>query len=339
MGAPAGVLADPAVTGQPGRSGGAAASGLADGAAAQVASAHSAASAGTAAGANGGASAGPGEAPSPVAAAVPAPGEGPGVAGPDGVPAAEAPDHAATEGDAGEALPLPPVSPRLGEGRDYEHCMDMMASDPSGALAFAEAWVATGGGDSAQHCQALAQVELGDPGVGAELLDRVAQTSAAPALSRAAVFGQADQAWMMAGDAGRAYASATLALTLSPDDPDLLIDRAVAAATLGRFREVTDDLDRALELEPRRVDALVYRAAAQRHLEHLDLASDDLARAFSLDPDDPDALLERGIDRQRAGDLTGARADWERATALAPDTPTGDLAQQDLSLLEAGPPR
>ena len=241
--------------------------------------------------------------------------------------------------DTAEALPLPPVSPRLGEGRDYEHCMDMMASDPSGALDFAEAWEATGGGEGAQHCHAMASIELGDPAVGAALLDRLAQNSAAPALTRAAVFGQADQAWMMAGDAPRAYASATLAVTLSPDDPDLLIDRSVAAATLDRFPEVVDDLTRALELDPRRADALVYRAAAQRHLERLDLAADDIDRAFALDPDNPEALLERGIIRERTGNLRGAREDWQRAAELAPDSGTGDLAQQNLALLEAGPPR
>ncbi len=254
-----------------------------------------------------------------------------------GIATATPPD--ASPDAAAEPLPLPPVSPRLGEGRDYEHCMDMMGSDPSGALDFAEAWEATGGGEGAQHCHAMASIELGDPAAGAAMLDRLAQNSAAPALTRAAVFGQAGRAWMMAGDAARAYASATLAATLAPDDPDLLIDRAVAGATLGRFPEVVEDLTRALDLDPRRTDALVYRAAAQRHLEHLGLASDDIDRAFALDPDNPDALLERGIIRERTGNRAGAREDWQRAAELAPDTGTGDLAQQNLALLEAGPAR
>lgn len=274
-------------------------------------------------------------APNPVPPAAPSPVP---PAAPDPVPLA-APDPAPSADAAAEALPLPPVSPRLGEGRDYERCMDMMAGDPSGALDFAEAWEATGGGEGAQHCHAMAAIELGDPATGAAMLDRLAQDSAAPALTRAAVFGQADRAWMMAGDAARAYASAALAATLSPEDPDLLIDRAVAGATLGRFAEVVGDLTRALDLDPRRADALVYRAAAQRHLERLDLAADDIDRAFALDPDSPEALLERGILRQRTGNLRGAREDWQRAAELAPDSGTGDLAQQNLALLEAGPAR
>jgi len=81
----------------------------------------------------------------------------------------------------------------------------------------------------------------------------------------------------------------------------------------------------------------VLRASAWRGLGRLAEAAADIDRALALDPDDPDALLERGILRQRRGDLDGARADWDRARALAPDSATGDLAEQNLALLDAGP--
>ena len=83
----------------------------------------------------------------------------------------------------------------------------------------------------------------------------------------------------------------------------------------------------------------MFRAAAFRHLNQLDRAKEDIDRAFVLDPEDPDVLLERGILRQRQGDRAGARKDWERAVQLSPDSPTGDLAQQNLVLLDAGPER
>ena len=244
-----------------------------------------------------------------------------------------------TAADTGEELPIPPVPPRIAEGPDYEKCMAMLTGDPEGANTFADAWQATGGGEGADHCLALAKLQLGDVETGAEMLEKLAANSKAPAAARATVYGQADQAWLMAGDADRALAAATLALSLSPDDPDLLIDRSVAEATLGKFADAVDDLSHALELDSKRPDALVLRAAAWRHEGHLDLAQDDVDRALSQDPENPEAYLERGILRQRRGDRTGAHADWMQAKTLAPDTATSDLAEQNLALLEAGPDR
>lgn len=241
--------------------------------------------------------------------------------------------------DADEPLPIPPIPPRIAEGADYERCLAMLNTDPTGAHAFADAWQATGGGEGAEHCLALATVQLGDAAEGAEMLDTLANHSTAPSSARATVYGQAGQAWLMAGDPGRALGSTTLALSMTPDDADLLIERSVAAATLERYADAVEDLTKALDLDGRRADALVLRAAAWRELNHLDLAQDDVDRAFALDPDNPDTLLERGIQRQRRGDRTGARQDWERTVALSPDTETGNLAQQNLALLDAGPER
>ena len=238
-----------------------------------------------------------------------------------------------------ENLPIPPVPPRVAEGPDYEQCMAMLPSDPEGANSFADAWEATGGGEGATHCHALALVALGDVAEGAGMLEKLAASSHAPAVARAAVYDQADQAWLMAGDPARALAAATLALSLSDEDADLLIDRSIASATLGHYEDAVDDLSHALELDPKRPDALTLRAAALRHTGRLDLAEDDVDRALAQDPDNPEAHLERGILRQRRGDRKGARADWLEAKTLAPDTPTSDLAEQNLALLEAGPAR
>ena len=251
----------------------------------------------------------------------------------------EAPAGPAAAEDDQAPLPIPPVPPRIAEGAEYDRCLSMLNTDPAGAYAFADAWFATGGSEGAIHCKALADVAQGDVDAGAEAMDKLAGSSKAPAAARAAVYGQAGQAWLMARDPGRALASATLALSLTPDDPDLLIDRSLASANLDRYQDALDDLTRALDLDPRRPDALVFRSAAWRHLNQPDLAQDDVDRALAQDPDNPEALLERGILRQRRGERDGAREDWERAAQLAPDTATADLAQQNLQLLEAGPDR
>ncbi len=250
---------------------------------------------------------------------------------------APAPEQIETVEEDSGPLPLPPVPPRIAEGSDYEKCLGMLTPDPAGAQVFAEAWEATGGGDGATHCLALATVALGEPEKGATMLEQLAAKSRGSDVSRATVYGQADQAWLIAGDAEHAYGAATLALALSSGDADLLVDRAVAGGLLERFQDSVDDLTTALDIDPRRADAYTFRGAAWRHLGRMDLAQDDIDRALLLDPDRPETLLERGILRQRRNDARGARADWERTIDLAPDSATADLAQQNLSLLEAGP--
>jgi tetratricopeptide (TPR) repeat protein len=232
-------------------------------------------------------------------------------------------------------LPVPPMPPLLAEGPRYEQCLAMLANDPRGAADFAAGW--TDGGEGAAHCHAMAEVALGDVQSGAENLERLAAGSAAPPAARAQVYEQAVQAWLMAADAGHAFGAATAALALAPDDEDLLVDRAVAAAGLNRFDSAQADLTHALDIDPGRTEAVVLRAAAWRHLGRLDLAEDDVDRAIALDPANAEALLERGILRQRRDDVAGARGDWQRAIELAPDSPTADLAEQNLALLEAGP--
>jgi len=239
----------------------------------------------------------------------------------------------ATPDDDDSALPIPPVPPRIAEGADYEKCLELLDTDPRGA----DAMAATLSGDAGKHCHALALVALGSPEEGAASLEQLAASSAAPAAFRAQIYDQADEAWNMANNPPRAYQAATLALNLSPDDPDLQINHATVALDVQKPTEAVVDLTHALQLDPNRADALILRATAYRTLGELAPAQTDIARALAQDPQNPDGLLERGIIRQRAGDLEGARADWQEAADLAPDTATGDLAQQNLALLEAGP--
>ncbi|WP_431305278.1 tetratricopeptide repeat protein [Sediminicoccus sp. BL-A-41-H5] len=236
-------------------------------------------------------------------------------------------------------LPLPPEMPRLADGADYDRCLSLLRDDPEEAMRFAQAWDATGGGDGARHCIALALLGLGEPDRAAERLERLGAASRAGGLARAAVFGQASQAWMMAGDPNRAFAAVTIALTLAPQDVELLVDRSVVLASMQRYRESIEDLDSALALEPERAEAWVLRAAALRHLERVDQAFVAVERALVLTPDNPEALLERGILRQLRGDVTGARNDWQRAIQIAPDSMAADLAAQNIQLNELGPQR
>lgn len=234
-----------------------------------------------------------------------------------------------------EILPLPPESPRLVENDDMARCLGLLRFDPEGALALATAWEQREPNEGARHCQALALLAVGDAVQAATRLEALASRSAAGPVARAAVFAQATQAWLMAGDANRAVGAATLALTLTPDDPAALTDRALALGLLGQFAVALQDLEAALRLEPDRVEALVFRAAALRQLDRRQQALADITRALTIDPDNAEALLERGILRQLQGDAAGAREDWERAITVAPDSATADLAAQNLALSDA----
>lgn len=247
-------------------------------------------------------------------------------------PAAEPPEDSAP-------LPHPPVPPRIASGLEYDRCLGLLTTEPETAASFASTWSNRGGGEPATHCLALSRLALGEPIPAAEALERLASASASPAVTRAALLEQATQAWLMAGHPARAHTTASAALALTPDDATLLIGRATAAELLDRHEDALDDLTRALRLDPRRADALVLRAAAQRQLGRIAPALADIDAALALDGENPEALLQRGILRQRQHDDAGARADWERALALAPDSPIGDLARQNLALLEAGPSR
>lgn len=234
-------------------------------------------------------------------------------------------------------LPIPPEPPRLTDDPEYDRCLSLLRDDAEGAIAFAQQWERDGGGEGARHCAAWALISLGLPERAADQLERLARGSLAGGPARAALYGQAGQAWMMAGDANRAFAAITIALTLQPNDPDLYTDRAVALASQRRFADALQDLDRALQIDPERAETLVFRAASLRALERVDDAVASVERALVLAPDNPEGLLERGILRQLRGDAEGARRDWERVLVVAPDSVAADLADQNLSLSAAGP--
>jgi tetratricopeptide (TPR) repeat protein len=234
-------------------------------------------------------------------------------------------------------LPAPAESPDLADLSQADRCRALLRTDPEAAQISAAEWRDAQGGEPAEQCEALAVLALGDPIEAATRLEAIAARSSVPRPARAALFAQAAQAWLIAGDANRSFGAATLALTLTPDDLELLVDRAAALGALGRYREALTDLDRVLALDPDRPDALVFRAAAMRQLDRTDVARRDVDRALAIEPDNAEGLLERGILRQLAGDDEGARRDWERVMTVAPGSAAADLAAQNLALSEAGP--
>jgi tetratricopeptide (TPR) repeat protein len=217
----------------------------------------------------------------------------------------------------------------------YEHCMKLAKQNPGAAEKLAQSWHERGGAHPADHCAAVALVGLKLYKEAATRLEALAQamTTAPPAL-RAGVLDQAGQAWGLAGDPVRAYAAAGAAVALQPNDPDLLIDRAEAAASAGYFDKAIDDLDHVLQMDPNRVDALIYRASANRALDRLDPALADVEKVLVQVPDSAPALLERGNIRRLKGNADGARQDWERVGQLAPGSQADIAAKANIERLQ-----
>ncbi|GAA0600743.1 hypothetical protein [Caenispirillum bisanense] len=235
------------------------------------------------------------------------------------------------------ALPGAAAAQQVTEAQMYRDCMRLAAEQPKEAWEKAGQWIGLAGGEPARHCAAVALIGLEEYREAAERLEMLAVTSTRAEAVRAGMLAQAAQAWLLDGNTERAYAAQTTALELLPEDPSLLIDRAVTLGTAKNFNDAVADLSRALTAAPDREDALVYRATAYRYLDQLDLARADVDRALSLDPTSPGALLEKGILARLAGDDAGAREAWKTLLATAaPESPEAELARDNIARLELG---
>ena len=200
------------------------------------------------------------------------------------------------------------------EHAHYRRCLADSSVNPTIALSDAEAWVKSGGGVPAEHCAALALVTLKRYAEAGTRLDRIAGGRATlDAEFRIALYDQAGNAWLLAGDGEHAVQSFSGALTLSAGDADLFADLARAQAMRHNWAEVVLDMNAALQLSPRRADLFVLRASARRALKRYQEAKADIEEALKLKPGDGDALVERGLLRRELGDIGGARRDFQAA--------------------------
>src|SRR5947209_2183178 len=232
------------------------------------------------------------------------------------------------------ALSVPPRDAAV-EAAMYERCMKLTRQNPGEARSLAQSWHERGGAHPADHCAAFALIGLKQYKEAAMRLEALAQAIKSPAVLRAEVLDQAGQAWGLAGDPVRAYAAAGAAVALEPNDLDLLIDRAQAAASAGYNDKAVADLDHVLRADPSRVDALIYRASANRALDRLDPALADVEKAIARTPNSAPALLERGNIRRLKGDDKGARQDWERVGQLAPGSQADIAAKTNIEHLQS----
>jgi tetratricopeptide (TPR) repeat protein len=199
---------------------------------------------------------------------------------------------------------------------DYSQCAALVQKNPAQAEQSARAWQDADGGAAATHCLALALTELKRYAEAARTLDGLARSrDIADNLKRAALYDQAGNAWMLAGMASNAAQSFSAAISQSPNDVDMLADRARARAMLKDWTGAEADLSAALLKDQNRADLLVLRSSARWALGRKADAATDIVRALAIYPDYPAALVERGMMKYSASDEKGARKDWKKAAS------------------------
>ena len=238
----------------------------------------------------------------------------------------------------GAPVPAAAQNQRLADlpaGQAYGACMALVEKNPADGFEAAIAWRDEGGGPAAQHCSAMALVNLGQFADAASRLEGLADSMKDySAAERAAVLGQSGRAWHRAGQSERAVAVLTIAINLVPGDAELRIDRGEVLATTGKFWEAIDDFNIALELAPQNIDALIFRGAAYRLLDTPELARVDLETVLARKPDQPDALVEMGAVALQEGKRDAARQYWLHAIRVAPKAASADAARRWLERLD-----
>lgn len=177
----------------------------------------------------------------------------------------------------------------------HKQCLERIAQDPD--LAFEEAmiWRSDGGGRRARHCEAMALFGLDHIEEAAFRLDTLAQSPmGGNAALRVGYFVEAADFWLLAGNAEKAYESASAGLKLRRDDVDLRIARARAFAVLDRYADAEIDLTNALLFQPAHADAYRYRADARWKLGNLDGAKADVEASLRADTTRVETALLRG---------------------------------------------
>jgi tetratricopeptide (TPR) repeat protein len=229
------------------------------------------------------------------------------------------------------------------EDKRYQACLSLATSDPASAQNEAERFRLAGGGPRARQCLALAYAQQERWTEAATAFDAAARDADAlkdPLAAR--YWAQAGNAWLAAGDAVKAHAALTTALsagTLTGQDKgEALLDRARALVAAGQPAAARTDLDAALDDAPRDPLAWLLSATLARRMNDLPRAKGDIDRALTMSADDASVQLEAGNIAASQGDAAAAKAAWTKAVRLAPASPMGQSASAALAQFNAPAP-
>jgi len=170
----------------------------------------------------------------------------------------------------------------------YRECSALANSNPTQALAKADAWLKMDAGIAAQHCRAMALYGLRRFAEAADALTNVRAMIAPENITlRSYVARQASNALVGANSADQAIGLLSTQIneisTLRTDNgvaagvtSELLVERARVNTNFGKLDEAARDLDHAVSLTPTHEAVLMERAGVFEKLGDLPLARNDL---------------------------------------------------------------
>ena len=199
----------------------------------------------------------------------------------------------------------PAIATNLGPEAMKRHdaCLAKAEKAPKEAYEDGLVWRAEGGGALALHCVARAQLALGQYDEAAERLALVAEMREVPDKTmRASILTEAGHAFLLAHREEEARQRFSSAVEITPDDPELRLDRAESSMLLKDWAAARADMDAALSIRPNNPEALRMRGEAKLALRDFEGAAADADAALKTDPAYVPALVLRGkVKEARAG--------------------------------------
>ncbi len=196
-----------------------------------------------------------------------------------------------------------------GAAARHAECLASISVDAESAYEDALAWRHQGGGWPSEHCVSLALIALDQAEFGASRLRAAAEGATnATDQSRAIMFGQAGDGYLLADAYDEAFDAFRRGLDFAPGDPGLHRGAAQAALAQGETDIAESEASAALDSNPslsERLSSLRVRAEARLQAGALDGAEADMSAAREIAPDDIELLLLRGrINEAKRGVFT-----------------------------------
>lgn len=124
------------------------------------------------------------------------------------------------------------------------------------------------------------------------------------------------QTHIESGDLKKACSILDTAIDLSPENPDIISERAVVLFHLGQRERSLSELDRCVILEPDNPYRYSSRAYIKANMKMLDEAIADYEICVELDPNDPIAYNNLGLLLEGKGRMAAAKRNFSKAEEL-----------------------